>query len=349
VAFALCTAIWNGIVVPIENGTNALSGALEGWMHTQYPLWIAAYLLTIMLMSAWRGDQAGLMQAIRIAFLASILYALCSNAETFNHYITGLAHGTVGAISTAIGNVFGAGGERVTAGTFDLLATKAFAVGAKVFSVIPWYSPKGLVLCIPVVGYWMVSEGVIAAMFGVWLVSYVVTEVVLAFGPLMVGIYAFPFLRPTAHGWFRVVLSGLLTQIMLVGTLAIFLKVLTTTLGSVVGLTNDLGAAAANTANTPVAGEGDIAGSVFVLIFSAAACALFFYVILEIVKLARAIAGAPGALVPNWGQIGQGAAAVGGGVRTAAAATSNIGGSEPSPSAAGARRYAFQRTTVANP
>src|ERR1700722_12352536 len=345
VAFALCTAIWNGIVVPIQNGTAALSAALEGWMHGQYPAWIGAYILIMMLMAAWRADNDAFMRMMRTAFLASVLFALCSNATTFNFYVSGLAHGVVNGISGAIANSFGGGESTITAGTFDTLATKAFAVGAKVFSVIPWYSLKGLALCIPVVGYWFVSLGCIAVMFGVWLVANVVTEVMIAFGPVFIGIYAFPLLRPTSVGWLRVVLSGLITQIMLVGTLAIFLTVLTTTLGSVVGLTNGLGAAVANTANTPVAGEGDIAGSVYVLIFSGAACFLFLFIIWEIVKLGQAIAGAPSAMVPNWSSIGSGAMAVTRAAATGAAGIAAISGGTPSSAAASSgRTYPFQRT-----
>ena len=344
-SFALCTAIWNGLVVPIEGGTHALSGSLEAWMGSQYPKWIAAYILVMMLISAWNKDQDAIMRMMRLGFLASIIYAICSRATVFDYYITGLAHGTVASIASAMANAFGGGGQAVTAGTFDTIGTRAFAVGSKVFAVIPWYSFKGLALAIPVCIYWLASLIAVATMFTLWMVSYVSTDIILSFCPIFVGLYSIPFMRPTALGAFRVVLAGMLTQIMLVGALVLFLKVLQVLLGSVVGMTGDLGGAAANTANTPVAGEGDIAGAIYTLCFSAAAVGVFLYVIWDIIKIARAIAGAPSSYVPDWRALSSAAGSVGGTVGGAMVAVSPIGetSAAANENASGGRQYAFQR------
>ena len=113
------------------------------------------------------------------------------------------------------------------------MAMRAFSIGLVVLKNLPWYSFKALALAIVVVIYWCISIGSVLLMFSYFLISYIATEFVIAFGPIFIAMYFFPAARMFFNGWLRVAMAGVLTQIFVVGLLSLFLSVLTTTITQV--------------------------------------------------------------------------------------------------------------------
>jgi type IV secretory pathway VirB6-like protein len=217
--------VWEMIAVRILGATDQLSGALQGAIGTPFKLCVAAYLLVTMLIAAWSEDAGAFTRFFRNLFLAAVIYSLASNAEAFNYYVSGALHGFTGSVTRAIAGIFG-GAPTVTADSFDVIITKAFAVGALVLKGIPWYSPKAVILGAIVAIYWLLVAAATIVIFVVFLLSSIGTEFLIAFGPLFIALYFFPMSRKFFDGWLRCVVAGVLTQIFTIAWLAMFVATL---------------------------------------------------------------------------------------------------------------------------
>jgi type IV secretory pathway VirB6-like protein len=217
--------IWELIAVRILGATDQLSGALQGAVGAPFKLCVAAYLLVTMLIAAWSDDAGAFSRFFRNLFLASVIYSLSSNAAAFNYYVSGALHGFTNSVTRAIAGIFG-GAPTVTADSFDVIVTKAFAVGALVLKDIPWYSPKAIILGLIVALYWILIVVATIVIFVVFLLSSIGTEFLIAFGPLFIPLYFFPMTRNLFDGWLRSVMAGVLTQIFTIAWLAMFVATL---------------------------------------------------------------------------------------------------------------------------
>jgi len=141
-----------------------------------------------------------------------------------------------------------------------------FARGGDVMTHLSWSAPvqSGL-LGLAVVLYWFISLAAIMVIFMVYISSSVVTNFVVAFGPLFIACYFFPFTRKFFDGWLSCVVAGMLTQIFAVGWLALFI---TSLQGMMQTMTDGITASAGPAVN-------DVATQVFMLILAGFLVSIF--------------------------------------------------------------------------
>ena len=223
--YAIFTLLWTNIAVPIDTASAQVVAALMARIGPWFKLCVGAYLLIMMLIASWSEDADAIQRLFRSLFLAAIVYAIAFNAGTFDYYVTQLVHGTTNAISTATTNIFNQGGA-IDANAFDIIGTRSFAIGLAVFKNLPFNPLKSVTLGICVAIYWFVSYWAIVIMFSVYLVSYVLGAFVMAFGPLFIPLYFFPFTRKYFEGWLSTVLCTLLVQVFTAALAAMFIFVI---------------------------------------------------------------------------------------------------------------------------
>jgi hypothetical protein len=349
--YALFTLLWTNIAVPIDAGSAQLAGALMARIGPWFRLCVGAYLLITMLIASWSDDAEAIQRLFRSLFLASIVYAIAFNAPTFDYYVTQFVHGTTNALSTATANLFNQGGP-INSNAFDIIGTRSFAIGLAVFKNLPINPLKSVPLGICIVVYWFVSYWAIVIMFSVYLVSYVLGAFVMAFGPLFIPLYFFPFTRKYFDGWLSTVLCTLLVQVFTAALASMFIFVL----GMILTL------AATGLAGNQLANVdgGVIIGEIMMLIAAALFCCIFSVISAVLVYVAVRITGgahaelgkikAP-AWMPSFG---------GGGNNPASSPASHGqggghggagGGVPPGPGTAGAPAggFAFQRNVGSAP
>lgn len=280
--YALFTLLWTNIAVPIDAASAAMVTALMAKIGPWFKLCVGAYLMITMLIAAWSNDADAMQRLFRNVFLAAIVYAIAFNAPAFDYYVTQLVHGTTSAISTATANIFTQGAP-INADAFDIIGTRAFAIGLAVFKNLPYNPLKSVPLGICIVVYWWVSYWAIVVMFSVYLVSYVLGAFVMAFGPLFIPLYFFSFTRKYFDGWLSTVLCTLLVQVFTAALAAMFVFVL----GMILTL-----------ASTGLAGNqlaavdgGVIIGELMMLIAAALFCCIFGLLAAVLVYVAVRITG----------------------------------------------------------
>jgi type IV secretion system protein VirB6 len=278
--FSFFVTVWGAIAVPMDDGVAAVSQALTGWVDGRFQACVVAYLVITMLIASWAADEDAMLRFFRQIFLASVIFTMATNAATYNHYVTGISHGLVTSISQAV-STFLQNGQPVNADGFDALASQAFALGLAVYKTLPDYSLKAIGLTIMIAIYWLFALLAIGIMFAVYLCAYIVTDVLLAMGPLFVALYFFPFTRGWFHGWLRNLMTGILAQVFSVIVAAFFIAVMTAILRSA-----GRSVKAAGNVSSEVA-----VGILLMLIATAAICMLFNFIALYTVYMAASIAG----------------------------------------------------------
>lgn len=267
-----------------------------------FKLCVGAYLLIVMLIAAWSDDADAIQRMFRSLFLASIVYAIAFNAPTFDYYVTAFVHGTTNSISTATANLFNAGAT-VDANAYDIIGTRSFAIGLAVLKNLPLNPVKSVPLGMCVVVYWFVSYWAIVIMYAVYLVSYVLGDFVMAFGPLFIPLYFFPFTRKYFEGWLSCVLATVLVQIFTAALAAMFIFVI----GMILTL------AATGLAGSQLAGTngGVVIGEIMMLVATALFCCIFAILAGVLVYVAIRITGGAHAelgrlRMPSFGGFGGG-------------------------------------------
>lgn len=289
----LAGTIWQTVAVLIDNGVTQVSTALMGYVAGPFQYCVLAYLIIVLMIAVWSSDETAFMRFFRQIWLAMIIYTIASQAATYNTYVPGLVNSTTTAISAKLAGIFGAS-SAVTANSFDIAITKTFAVGLQVFKILSW-SPKTWIIGISVPLYWILSAFACLSIFFVWMMSVVVTNFVVAFGPIFVACYFFPLTRPFFDGWFRCVVGGMLTQLFTLGWLAIFLGNLNMLLAKINTAAQPMGGSGVDDIATELLGMVEAAAMVW--IFSAMV-ALSAYMALRISNGAHSqIARMPS---PNW-------------------------------------------------
>lgn len=351
--YALFTLLWTNIAVPIDAAGAQLVAALMARIGPWFKVCVGAYLVIMMLIASWSDDTDATQRLYRSAFLAAIVYAIAFNAPTFDYYVTRLVHGTTAAISTATANIFAAGAP-VDANAFDIIGTRCFAIGLAVFKNLPINPLKSVPLGFCVVVYWFVSYWAVVIMYSVYLVSYVLGTFVMAFGPLFIPLYFFPFTRRFFDGWLSCVLATLLVQVFTAALAAMFVFV--------IGMILTLASTGLGDGALAAANGGVVIGELMMLVATALFCCIFsilsgvlVYVAVRITGGAHAELGKLGApsWMPSFGGGGNNPPPPGGQQQIAGPAGSGHGGAGGSiphgPGTAGLppRDYAFNRNVSA--
>ena len=274
------TLLWQTIVLPMDAGTAAVAQALSGYVDGRFQVCVVAYFIVMLLIASWSADEDAMLRFFRQIFLASVIFTIATNAGTYNYYVTGITHGAVSGIGKAIGS-FLQNTQPVNANGFDILASQTFAAGLVVYKQLPQYSLSSIALAGLIALYWLFAILALVLMFIVYMSAYVVTDILLATGPLFVALYFFPFTRQWFHGWLRNLMTGILAQVFTIIVAAFFIAVLTAMLTSA-----GRSSAAAGSVTNEVA-----IGSILTLVFIAGIAFLFNFIALYTVYMAASIAG----------------------------------------------------------
>jgi type IV secretory pathway VirB6-like protein len=344
--YAIFTLIWMNVAVPVNGAIAQMIPGLMAIIGTPFKESVIAYFVMRFLVAAWTPDEDVWLDCLKQLALAAVIYALATNAGTFNYYVTNLVQGLVNGVSTAIAGAFNQGGP-LNADGFDIIGTRAFAVGLGVFKNLPWYSPKIIPLGIICVVYWFLAFAAITIMFSVYLVSYVATAFLIGVGPLFVALYFFSYTRGWFDGWLRNLMTGVLVQIFTVALGSMFVFVI----GNVLNL------AATGMIGTQVGqlDGGAVIGEIMMLVVTALACLIFGILSLMMLRVAESIAGGVHSEVTRLSGIAQGGffggRSAGQGASGSAGPAGAAGAGSPSPAGAGApsRSYAFNTSVGSAP
>jgi TrbL/VirB6 plasmid conjugal transfer protein len=281
--FTAYSMLWQMLAVPINGAVQGLIAALMGYIGPTFQVAVPAYLIVMLLIAAWGSDETAFPRFFRQLWLAVIIYALATNAEAFGYYVSGLITGIEGSISNAIaGNLIN--GSTMAATAFDTFQIKMYSIGGSILEKVSFYSPKTWVNLLVVFAYWFVGTLSIGLMFLEYLASYCIQQLLIAFGPLFVACYFFPFTRRFFDGWLSIVVAAILTQIFVVGLMSMFLNVMTQLVAGIVIAT---GATAPGQL-----GSGNTAGQALILLVAAFLCTTFSALTLFLAGVAAKIAGA---------------------------------------------------------
>jgi hypothetical protein len=335
---------WNAVTVPMQAASTALIGALQGVVSGWFVPLASAYLVIILFIAMWSGEELAVLRFWRHVLLAALVYSLISALGPYNYYVTGVVNGTMTSLAHAIGG--GAPGQS-PAQTFNSLAVKAFDVGNSVYKAVPDQSYiKGAGLAFAVALYWTLVQLALWVVFVLYLCSYVLTNYIVGYGIIFIAMYFFEPTYMFFDGWFRAVVAGMLTQTFLIGDLSMLSTVLTGLLHTIGAELNPTGADAA---------DGDIGFMVWDMLGVFGLFVLFAAIAFLSVRLAMAISGGAHAQLMRLPRFGGGRASSasppalsssgsgGGSVQPAGPGGGSGGGTASAP-----RSFAFQTATPMN-
>ena len=297
--YAIFTMLWINVAEPVDAATDQMVNSLVSWIGPKFPLCVVAYFLVSLLIASWSSDEQAFQRYFRQIILASVIFSLAANADTFNYYVAGIAHGTVDGISRAVANIFNKG-QPINANGFDILASRAYSLGLAVYKDLPSWSLKTVALGAGVVAYWFLAFIGILVMFAGYLLSYVAMAFLIGIGPVFVALYFFPFSRRWFDGWLKNVVTAMLVQIFTVALGAMFIGVLTYILQQM--STGLVGSQAGQVDG------GVVIGDLMMLDVTAIVCLIFAGLEGYIVYLAISIAGGAHAQLsamptPSWASV----------------------------------------------
>jgi len=335
---AILVDAWDAVTVPMQAASTALIGSLQGVVsHWFIPL-VSAYLVIMLFIAMWSGEELAVLRFWRHVLLAAVVYSLISGLGLYNYYVTGVVNGTMSSLATAIGG--GPAGQS-PAHAFNSLAVKAFDVGNAVYKAVPDQSyVKAAGLAFAVALYWTLVQLALWVVFVLYLCSYVLTNYVVGYGVIFIAMYFFEPTYMFFDGWFRAVVAGMLTQTFLIGDLSLMSNVLTGLLHTVGAEINPTGDDAAN---------GDIGFMVWDMLGVFGLFVLFVAIAFLSVRLAMAITGGAHAQLMRLPRSGGGrppssSPPSGGSSGGAPGGSVSGGGGSSSP-----RSYAFQNSVGSAP
>lgn len=267
--FGLFAAMWNGVAIPITAGTQNIITGLTGWVNGWLQAGIGAFLIFMMLRSAWTlGAEQPWTVYFNLAWLGWLIFAIAAHPATYNSWIVGPFNGMVNGVSQALTGSFGFNMAPVGAGSFDAVTLKMIAIGFKVFQNLPWFSLKSIPLALLAIGYCVVSCASIAILFAFFMCAFIIQQFCLALGPLFVAAAFFPLSRPFFQGWFRATAAASLQMIFVVAVMTLFQTVLVNIMQA------GIQAFGAGPAVGGAGDGGDFASQCVLLIFGCAAAML---------------------------------------------------------------------------
>jgi TrbL/VirB6 plasmid conjugal transfer protein len=281
-SFTWFTLFWTLVAVPIQAAETPIVSMLQSWVMGWFQLAVGAYLIAILLIAAWSSDQSTGQLFFRQLFLAFIVYTIAATAGPFDTWVSGLALGIVNGVTTAMSGVFGAPGV-ISSQTFDGAANNVLAMGIVVMKHVPKYSfIQGILLGLFVDVYAIVGMLAVGWLFLIYLVSSVFLGFLIAFGPVFVACYFFPFTRKFCDGWVRTVVAALVTQIFVAGLMSIFVLVITQFITQLSANMSGGGGGATG---------GDIMNEVVNLLVMLAVFVMFVFLGFYLSRLAQSISG----------------------------------------------------------
>jgi type IV secretion system protein VirB6 len=230
--WTIFTDIYNLVDTPLEGAINSIISALTGYVSGPLKYFIIFWLAGSAIVVAINPSGFPLNRLAGQLIRAALAMSLVASAANYNQWIGQVAQ----QLPTDIGNalVGTVGGTAVTGGSlFDGVWNKAWTAGLTVYRGLP-DSWRGLGLAIGVLVFWLVAVATVAVAFLVYVVSHVLTALVIAIGPLFAAAAVFPMSRFLFSGWLSALASSILAQVLVVTLLSLMMNVETTELAKVV-------------------------------------------------------------------------------------------------------------------
>lgn len=117
------------------------------------------------------------------------------------------------------------GGQQVTANAFDQLWNAAWASGEEVYKNIPSWSFKGMGMMLLVGLYWVAAAVAVGVAFLIYIASHIMLGLLVSVGPFFVALFMWDWSRKFFEGWIATCLAVVVTQIFVVGLLALLIGV----------------------------------------------------------------------------------------------------------------------------
>lgn len=217
--FTDLTTALNGKIEPsVDNIITALTGWTSGWFKAALILYIAYQGVLIMAGKSGSDARAIMFTCVKMA----VSLVLATQAAAYNFYfkdilLNGIPNEVSGAISGALGSM------PITGTVFDHTMAKVFIVGLVVWKHLPW-DASGIAMGIFVLLFWTIACVSVCFAYIVWETSHVFLELMIAVGPIFVGMILFAPLRPMFEKWLAVVFGFILTQVFIVALLTILVS-----------------------------------------------------------------------------------------------------------------------------
>jgi type IV secretory pathway VirB6-like protein len=219
------TFIWTAVTSQMATASSALVGSLQGVMSSWFVLLVPAYLVVLVFIGMWSGNEETALRFLRQLMAAAIVYTLVSLLPEYQYWITGVVHGTVARLTQA---VLGSA-EAAVPESFGHIAVKVFDVGFALARAVPAaasYAQEAM-LGLAVVLYFALAAIIIGVVFAAFLIASVLTDYVMSYGPIFIAAWFFEPTRMFFDGWFRSLVAGMLVQLFLVGDLAMMTVTMT--------------------------------------------------------------------------------------------------------------------------
>lgn len=203
----------------VRASVDAIIGALMGYVRPTLQWGLIAYLAGRMLWKAVNRDGEPLSEMEALLIKGAIALYVAANASAYTGTVRDLLlYGLPSEVNAAIS---GATGEPpITAAVFDDVWNKAWAAGAAIMRNLSW---SDVTLSILVALFLVVAMLSVLAAFVIWLKAFIFLSLLVAVGPLFIGLFLFPVLRGLCRGWFAAVMSNVILQILTVAMLSILL------------------------------------------------------------------------------------------------------------------------------
>lgn len=291
----------------VDQTITAVTGAISLPLIALFVVFLAGYSL----IRTFVPDADPLSDIERKLLRCAIAFNVATVAATYHQFVADLAlTGLPAWLSATLTGGFGNNSIQVGAAAFDTIWNKAYLAGSFVESELSSVGDFGLHLLVAL--YWVLSGAVVAAAFAGWLFAYIAVALLVAIGPIFVGMLAFPVTHGMFSRWLGSVLGALLLQALIIALLVLLTGAETAIVGQI---------AAETMSNSSTSGQVVHLGQLLL-----GALLLFVvcgYMLLELRGLAMGIvAGGAVNITPIVAVVGRGAKAMT--ARTAGAARAGI-------------------------
>jgi len=235
--WTIFTDAFNAIDVPLENGVNGIIEAMLAYV--QHPLQVLAVVtIIITLLMTLYGPKSDsmdrlVMVAIGFAFVITVLASL----DTYNRWIgTPISHMPEDLGNKLIGVIGGAavhGGE-----FFDNIWNKSMQAGLIVYRSLP-DTIRALPLYMAVWAFWALALITIGRAFLIYVVSFVVTKLIISVGPLPLATAPMKRASFLFSGWLSALAGAVLAQILVIALLALTINIETAQLAKITAAQGD--------------------------------------------------------------------------------------------------------------
>ena len=215
------SAVFAQIGPPLAAAQDALAASLMGWVRPWLQGGVLLYLVGLLLWRAIKGRGDPLTEAEEVLVTGAVAVTFATSAAWFGPYVRDLVLvDWIQGISARIAGI--SAGGTLSAAMFDAAWNKAWVAGLAFYKNIPW-SMAGLGLLAILIIFWAAAAAATVLGFVVWLKATVLATVLLGFGPLFVGLFAFPWTRRWFWGWVNTLASNVVLSLLAFGMVALLL------------------------------------------------------------------------------------------------------------------------------